>query len=138
VNEALVRGREDIYFGAEYAQSAGTPLPASVVKYYVDGLAASPDALRGGFGSYRAIDATIAQNAQRKIRRLSLPVLAIGGERGLGEGTISTMKLVADDVQGVIIPGSGHWVAEEAPEQLLAALRPFLTPYPDGSGIARR
>jgi MFS family permease len=30
------------------------------------------------------------------------------------------MKLVADDVQSVIIPGSGHWVAEEAPDQLLA------------------
>jgi pimeloyl-ACP methyl ester carboxylesterase len=58
VNEALVRGREDIYFGAEYAQSAGTPLPAQVIKYYVDGLASSPDALRGSFGS-------IAQSTQR-------------------------------------------------------------------------
>src|SRR5262245_45741929 len=99
VNEALVRGREDVYFGAEYAESAGTPLPASVVKYYVDGLASSPDALRGNFGSYRAIDATIAQNAQRKVRRLSLPVLAIGGGQGIGEGVVSTMKLVADNVQ---------------------------------------
>jgi pimeloyl-ACP methyl ester carboxylesterase len=138
VNEALVRGREDIYFGAEYAQSAGAPLPASAVKHYVDGLASSPDALRGSFESYRAIDATIAQNAQRRTRRLSLPVLAIGGEKGLGEGTINTMNLVADDVQGIIIPGSGHWVAEEAPQQLLAALRPFLAPYRDGSGAARR
>ena len=138
VNEALVRGRENIYFGAEYAQSAGAPLPSHVVKYYVDGLASSPDALRGSFGSYRAIDATIAQNAQRKTRRLTLPVLAIGGEKGLGEGAINTMKLVADDVQGVIIPGSGHWVAEEAPEQLLATLRPFLVPHAEGSGSARR
>jgi pimeloyl-ACP methyl ester carboxylesterase len=48
------------------------------------------------------------------------------------------MKLVADDVQGVIIPGSGHWVAEEAPQQLLAVLTPFLIPYRDGSGAARR
>ena len=40
------------------------------------------------------------------------------------------MKLVADDVQPVIIPGSGHWVAEEAPEKLLAALlSPFFAPY---------
>jgi pimeloyl-ACP methyl ester carboxylesterase len=47
------------------------------------------------------------------------------------------MKLVADNVQGVIIPESGHWVAEEAPEKLLAALTPFLAPYRDGSGAAR-
>jgi hypothetical protein len=27
------------------------------------------------------------------------------------------------------IPESGHWVAEETPEQLLVALTPFLAPY---------
>jgi len=60
-----------------------------------------PDALRGSFGSYRAIDTTISQNAQRKTRRLSIPVLAIGGEKGIGEGVVNTMKLVADNVQGI-------------------------------------
>jgi pimeloyl-ACP methyl ester carboxylesterase len=129
VNEALVRGREDVYFGAEYAGSAGTPLPDGVVKYYVERLASSPDALRGSFGSYRAIDDTIAQNAQRKTKRLSLPVLAIGGTKAIGEGIANTMKLVADDVQSVLIPDCGHWVAEEAPGELLAALTPFLAPY---------
>ncbi len=39
------------------------------------------------------------------------------------------MKLVADDVQGLIIPDCGHWLAEEAPEQMLAALTAFLAPY---------
>ena len=132
VNEALVRGRERIYFGAEYAGSAGTPLPDDVVKYYIDRLGSSPDALRGSFGSYRSIDTSIAQNQQRKTRRLTLPVLAIGGEKGLGEGVVSTMKLVADNVQSVIIPAPcGHWVAEEAPDKLLAALTPFLAPYRD-------
>jgi pimeloyl-ACP methyl ester carboxylesterase len=129
VNEALVRGREAIYFGAEYAGSAGTPLPDEVVKYYVDRLASSSDALRGSFESYRAIDTSIAENEQRKTKRLTLPVLAIGGAKGIGEGVANTMKLVADNVQSVVIPGSGHWVAEEAPEDLLAALIPFLAPY---------
>jgi pimeloyl-ACP methyl ester carboxylesterase len=129
VNEALVRGREQVYFGAEYANSAGTPLPDDVVRYYVERLASSPDALRGSFGSYRAIDTSIAQNAERRKRRLSLPILAIGGGKGIGQGVIDTMRLVADGVQGHIIPESGHWVAEEAPDQLLAALTPFLAPY---------
>jgi pimeloyl-ACP methyl ester carboxylesterase len=43
------------------------------------------------------------------------------------------MRLVADNVESKIIPDSGHWVAEEAPEQLLEALRPFLAPYRDGA-----
>lgn len=131
VNEALVRGREDIYFGAEYRTSAARPFPDDVVKYYVERLKSSPNALRGSFGSYRAIDTTISQNAVRKSRRLTLPVLAIGGEKGIGEGVVNTMKLVADNVQGVIIPGSGHWVAEEEPDKLLAALIPFLVSYRD-------
>jgi pimeloyl-ACP methyl ester carboxylesterase len=132
VNEALVQGREAIYFGAEYAQSAGTPLPDAVVRYYVERLASSRDALRGSFASYRAIDVSIAQNAERKKHKLTLPVLAIGGGKALGEGVASTMRLVADNVESKIIPESGHWVAEEAPLQLLEALRPFLAPYRDG------
>jgi hypothetical protein len=46
------------------------------------------------------------------------------------------MKLAADDVQTLVIPGSGHWVAEQAPEQLLAALTAFLAPYRDGAAAA--
>jgi len=137
VNEALVRGREDVYFGAEYAQSAGTPLPNEIVKYYVDRLRSNRDALRGSFGAYRAIDTSVAQNEQRKKKRLTLPVLAIGGAKSAGEGVVNTMKLVADNVQSVIIPESGHWVAEEAPEKLLAALTPFLAPYRNGSAGAQ-
>jgi pimeloyl-ACP methyl ester carboxylesterase len=130
VNEQLVTGREDIFFGAEFDASAGTnKLPADVVKYYIDTLAASPDHLRGSFGFYRAIPTSIAQNEQRKTRRLTLPVLAIGGAESSGEGPGTTMKLVADDVQTVVLTGSGHWVAEQAPEQLLAALTKFLAPY---------
>ena len=127
VNEALVRGREAIFFGAELDASAGTnKLPADAVSYYIDLLAADPDALRGSFGFYRAVGTTIAQNEQRKTRRLTMPVLALGGEQSGGEGPGSTMKLVADDVQTVVLPGAGHWVAEQAPEELLAALTTFL------------
>src|SRR5215475_9451553 len=133
VNEQLVTGREDIFFGAEFDASAGTSkLPDDVVKYYVDTLAASSDALRGSFGFYRAIPTTSAQNEKRKERRLTLPVLAIGGAESSGEGPGNTMKLVANDVQTVVLAGSGHWVAEQAPEELLAALTAFLTPYRDG------
>ena len=61
-------------------------------------------------------------------RRLTMPVLAIGGEESVADGAGKTMKLVADDVQSVVLAGSGHWVAEQAPEQLLAALTDFLAP----------
>ena len=143
VNEALVRGRENVFFGAEFAASAGTKkLPDHVVKHYVDTLAADPEALRGSFEFYRAIPTSAAQNEERKSRRLPMPVLAIGGEESGGENAANAMKLVADDVQAVVLRGSGHWVAEQAPDQLLAALTEFLAPYrdeaspPEGSGWA--
>jgi pimeloyl-ACP methyl ester carboxylesterase len=137
INEQLVTGREDIFFGAEFDASAGThKLPDYAVRYYIDTLAADPDHLRGSFGFYRAIPAISAQNEQRKTRRLTLPVLAIGGEESVGAGAGSTMKLVADDVQTVVLAGSGHWVAEQAPEQLLAALTEFLAPYRDRAAAA--
>jgi hypothetical protein len=46
------------------------------------------------------------------------------------------MKLAADNVQTVVLAGSGHWVAEQAPEQLLAALTEFLAPYRDAAAAA--
>jgi pimeloyl-ACP methyl ester carboxylesterase len=45
------------------------------------------------------------------------------------EGPGLLMKLVANDVQGLVIPGAGHFLAEEAPEQMIAALTEFLAPY---------
>jgi pimeloyl-ACP methyl ester carboxylesterase len=136
INEQLVTGREDIFFGAEFDASAGTnKLPDYTVRYYIDTLK-DPDHLRGSFEFYRAIPTTIAQNEKRKERPLTLPVLAIGGAESSGEGVGNTMKLAADDVQTVVLPGSGHWVAEQAPEQLLAALTAFLAPYRDGTATA--
>jgi pimeloyl-ACP methyl ester carboxylesterase len=132
VNEQLVRGREDVFFGAEFAASAGTrKLPDDVVRYYIDRLASDPEALHGSFQLYRAFPATTAQNEQRKTRPLTLPVLAIGGGESSGAMVADTMRLVADDVQGVVL-NSAHWVAEQAPEELLAALTAFLAPYRAG------
>jgi pimeloyl-ACP methyl ester carboxylesterase len=129
-NEQLVTGREDIFFSAEFAASAGTnKLPAETVKYYVDGLASSPEALHGSFQMYRAFGATAAQNEERKTRRLPMPVLAMGGAESSGAMVADTMRLIADDVETLVVPGIGHWLAEQAPDEIVAALTAFLAPY---------
>ena len=58
-----------------------------------------------------------------------MPILAVGGAASFGDHVASAMKLVADDVQGVVIPNVGHFVAEEAPAEMLSALTAFLAPY---------
>jgi pimeloyl-ACP methyl ester carboxylesterase len=136
MTEQLVRGREDIFFGYEFAIQGGQKgLPDEVQRYYFD-LYSDPDVLRGSFGLYRALDTTLAQNAERKNRPLTMPVLAIGGAESWGEEAGNGIKPAADDVQTVVISSAGHWVAEQTPEEMLAALREFLAPYrEDGGGL---
>jgi pimeloyl-ACP methyl ester carboxylesterase len=127
INEQLVSGREDIFFRWEF-DAAAKPLPDEAIDYYV-GMLSNPESLRASFEWYRALDTTIAQDQERKAQRLSMPVLAIGGEASFGEHVADAMRLVADDVQGVVIPGTGHFVAEESPDEMLDALTAFLAPY---------
>ena len=138
VNDQLVTGREEVYFGWQFATKAARPLPGYAVRHYIDTLAADPAALHASFAIYRALDATIAQNQQRKTQRLTLPVLGIGGEKSLADQVAATMKLAADDVQALVIPGCGHHPAEEAPEETLTALAAFLAPYRDEEDATQR
>ncbi|MFF8309875.1 alpha/beta fold hydrolase [Streptomyces lydicus] len=129
VNEQLVRGREHLYFGHQFATKAAKALPDHAVQHYIDTLAADPAALRCSFAFYRALDTTIAQNQQRAGRPLTLTFLTIAGAENLGEAVGTTMRLAAQDGQSVILPDCGHYPAEEAPDAMLSALKPFLGPW---------
>ena len=134
INEQLVTGREEIFFGAEFDASAGTQscptTPSRKHRHPHQRPRPSSRQLRVLPGDPRH------QRAERAAqdRRLTLPVLAIGGAESSGEGVGNTMKLAAADVQAMVLTGSGHWVAEQAPEQLLTALTAFLAPYRNGRG----
>ena len=136
VNDHLVTGREDVYFGWQFATKAARPLPEYAVRHYIDTLATDPAALHASFAIYRALDATIAQNQERKTQRLRMPVLGIGGAHSLREQVADTMKLAADDVQTLVIPGCGHHPPEEAPQETLAALTAFLASYREEQAAA--
>jgi len=126
VNDQLVTGREEVYFGWQFATKAARPLPDYAVRHYIDTLAADSAALHASF----------AQNQQRMTRRLPMPVLGIGGGHSLREQVADTMKLAADDVQTLVIPDCGHHPPEETPEETLAALTAFLAPYRDEQAAA--
>jgi pimeloyl-ACP methyl ester carboxylesterase len=137
VNEQLVKGREDIYFGYEFNIQAGkNKLPDDLIAYYV-GLLSNPDSLHGTFAFYREWDAMMAQNEQRKNEPLTMPVLAVSGEDSWGEAVGEAFKPLANDVQSAVIPGAGHWFAEQAPEETVAALAAFLAPYRDRERAAK-
>ena len=129
--EQLVKGREGIFFGYEFEIQGGKPSDDAIA-YYV-GLLSRPDVLTGSFGFYRALDATLAQNEARKGTPLSMPVLAIGGEQSYGTHVGEMMQPLATNVQSAVVSGTGHWIAEDAPEAMLDALTPFLASYRSGA-----
>ncbi|MFF7072994.1 alpha/beta fold hydrolase [Streptomyces pseudovenezuelae] len=128
LNEELVRGRERLFFGWQFATKAATPaaIPAYAVDVYVDAITADPRALRASFAYYRALDETIAQNEQRSKTRLTLPVLAVGGALWSGASAAQTMRLAADDVTEVALDDCGHYPAEEQPTRFVEILEDFL------------
>ncbi|MEV0932291.1 alpha/beta fold hydrolase [Streptomyces phaeochromogenes] len=128
LNEELVRGRERLFFGYQFAKKAATPdaIPAYAVDVYVDAITADPRALWASFAYYRALDETIAQNEQRSKTRLTLPVLALGGALWSGASAAQTMRLAADDVTGVVLDDCGHYPAEEQPTRFVEILENFL------------
>jgi pimeloyl-ACP methyl ester carboxylesterase len=132
LNDRLVEGREHLFFGWQFEHKAATPLPAQAVDVYIDAITSSPEALHASFGPYRDLGKTIEQNSQRKTRRLTTPVMTIAGEHSTADLVAATIAPVAECLHAAhVLTGCGHFPAEEAPEDVLAALTEFLQPYRD-------
>lgn len=128
--EALVTGREEVYLGHFFrhwgarTDVLGSDEIAEYVRAY-----SRPGALRAGFNLYRAMAQDIADNRKALAKgKLAMPVLVLGGAEGRGRGklAIESWRRVADNVQGGVLEGAGHWLPEEKPRELLDRLLPFL------------
>jgi pimeloyl-ACP methyl ester carboxylesterase len=122
--EFLVAGREEAYLRWVFEHLAYWKDRVAIYEYIR--AYSVPGAMKAGFEYYRAIPTTIQQNEELRKRKLTMPVLAIGGSIGAREATIETMKLISDDVRGVILERCGHYTPEECPEDFLVHLKPFL------------
>jgi pimeloyl-ACP methyl ester carboxylesterase len=126
--EKLVQGRERIYF--EYfwnvlAADKTHSIPEPDRKAYTEAYS-KPGRMRAAwkyFASWPQLAKDFAQLSQVK---LTMPVLAIGGEKSLGNELGAQMKLVADNVEVVVLPNTGHWILEERPKETTEALVNFL------------
>jgi pimeloyl-ACP methyl ester carboxylesterase len=128
VNERLVEGREDLYFGYQFDTKAGSVVafPAYGKEFYIEILRRVPGALKASFDYYRAIDESIPQYRRRKATKIEVPVLAFSGALACGDMVANELRSVALNVESVVIPDCGHYPAEEQPAALLDALRRFL------------
>ena len=138
--EALVTGRERIYLQWFYQTFAYKPgaIDEAALDEFVRTYS-QPGALRAGFNYYRAMAEDAKVNAAQLATgfRLPMPVLGVGGAisyphgRGRGADVEASMRRVATDVRGAVIPECGHFVPEEAPEALSRLLLAFLGSLPN-------
>jgi pimeloyl-ACP methyl ester carboxylesterase len=82
--------------------------------------------MRAGWAYFVSFTQAAKDFAQFAQTQLPMPVLAIGGEKSLGEMLGQQMKLVAPDLTVVVLKGTGHWLLEERPKETTEALVKFL------------
>jgi pimeloyl-ACP methyl ester carboxylesterase len=87
---------------------------------------AAPGAWTAGLGHYRAIFDSMAQNRATAATPLPMPVLAIGGDFGLGAVMEQSLQGAAANLCAAVIADCGHYIPEEQPAALLDLLLPFL------------
>jgi pimeloyl-ACP methyl ester carboxylesterase len=83
--------------------------------------------MHSAFAQFAAFDQDAIDNqALIANGKLSMPVLALGGEKSFGRQMADVMRYAATNVQGGVVPDAGHWVMEENPQATIALVRAFL------------
>ena len=125
--ERLVQGRERIYLDRIWNDFTGDPTkPDEDTRAYYSAQYAEPGAMRAGFAQFTAFSQDVKDNEIFQRTKLTMPVLAIGGEKSFGATEAVVMHNVAADVTGAVVPGSGHWLMEENPTATITLIRTFL------------
>ena len=125
---ALVKGRERIYFEHfwnDFAADAKHSVPEADRRVYAAAYA-QEGGMRAGFEYFKNFEKDAADFAALSASKLTMPMLVLSGEKAGGTFLIDQGKLVANEVKGVVVKGSGHWLMEEAPDQVIPELLGFL------------
>lgn len=126
--ERLVKGRERIYLDRFWNELSANPkaIGEATRRHYAR-LYARPGAMHSAFNQFAAFAQDAADNKAFAAKsKLTMPILALGGDHSFGMQMADIMRLVATDVTGGVIRKSGHWVMEEQPKQTTAAIVDFI------------
>src|SRR5438067_5895165 len=125
---ALVKGRERIYlehFWNDFAADPRHSIPEADRRFYAKAYG-QPGGMRAGFEYFRNFEQDAKDFAQLSAKPLPMPVLVLTGEKASGNFLIEQTRLVAARVEGQVVPGSGHWLMEEAPQRVIPAITGFI------------
>jgi pimeloyl-ACP methyl ester carboxylesterase len=124
----LVTGRERIYlehFWNDFAADPKKSVSEQDREFYARAYA-QPGHMAAGMEVFRAFPGDAEDFAGFAKTKLTMPMLVLSGEKAGGPFLIEQGRMVADNVEGVLVKGSGHWLMEEAPDQVIPKLVEFL------------
>ena len=127
--ERLVQGRERIYLDRFWNDFSADPKHfTEASREHYAALYALPGAMHSGFEQFHEFDQDAVDNCawQAAHGKLTMPVLALGGEKSFGTQMADVMRAGATNVTGGIVPGSGHWIMEENPTATIRLVSEFL------------
>jgi pimeloyl-ACP methyl ester carboxylesterase len=126
--ERLVAGRERIYLDRFWNEFSADPKKfTEASRQHYARLYAQPGAIHAGFEQFKAFDQdAIDDKAFVAKGKLTMPVLALGGEKSFGPTMAVVMRAAATDVHEGIVRNSGHWIMEENPDATIALVTDFL------------
>ncbi len=126
--ERLVAGRERIFLDRFYNELSAYPekIDEATRDHYAR-LYARPHAMHDALEQFVAFPQDGIDNRAFLAKgKLTMPVLALGGEKSYGAGMATEIKFVAANVSGGVVPKAGHWVMEENPMAVTALVVDFL------------
>lgn len=126
--ERLVAGRERIYLDRFWNELSADPkgIDEQTRQHYAV-IYAKPHAMHDAFSQFGAFSQDAVDNKELLAKaKLQMPVLAVGAEKSFGTGMADELRFAAENVQGAIVPRSGHWVMEENPTDTMALVTGFL------------
>jgi len=128
VPERLVVGHERAFLTWFYERSTSDPAAISEasIQETLRTFSGAVGVL-GSMGVYRAAFTTIAQTTPLKKNKVRVPILALGGEKALGDKVAEMLRAVAEDVSGKTLTGCGHFIPEEKPHELVRLFQQFVS-----------
>jgi pimeloyl-ACP methyl ester carboxylesterase len=124
----LVAGRERIYldhFWNDFAADRTRSVSEADRQFYTAAYA-RPGGMRASFEVFHAFLQDAKDFAQFAETKLTMPMLVLSGEKASGPFLIEQGQLVDTHVEGSLVAGAGHWLMEEAPNDVIPKLLEFL------------
>ncbi|HEX6740779.1 MAG TPA: alpha/beta hydrolase [Sphingomicrobium sp.] len=126
--ERLIAGRERLYLDRFYNELSADPKHVDeATRVHYAALYGRPKAIHTAFAQFAAFRQDAIDNRKFLAEgKLTMPVLAIGGEKSFGPGFANEIEFAANNVRGISIANSGHWLMEEQPAATMTAILDFL------------